>query len=80
MDNWTRQFYQNEIKEIYKPTEEKQPEKKLMDEIKEEISLKRMKAGLGKTLKKVLFLFIIVGGIMLVLFGGLYMVLKYFIS
>ena len=80
MDNWTRQFYENEIKEIYKPEKELKPEKKLMDEIREDISFKNIKSGLGKTLKKILFLFLVVGIICLVVFGGMYVVLKYFMN
>ncbi|HOX96923.1 MAG TPA: hypothetical protein PL066_01020 [bacterium] len=80
MDNWTRQFYQNELKEIYKPEEKQEPKKKMLDEIKEEISLKKMKAGLFKTLKKTLIFFVIVGGVALLIFGGAYLLLKFYIS
>jgi len=80
MDNWTRQFYENELKEIYKPEENQSPKKTLVEEIRGEVNLKSIKSGLGKTLKKVLylFLFVIVGG--LLVFGGIYMVLKYFMN
>ncbi len=80
MDNWTRQFYQNELKEIYKPEEKQEPKKKMLDEIKEEISLKKMKAGLFKTLKKTLIFFVIVSGVALLIFGGAYLLLKFYIS
>lgn len=80
MDNWTRQFYKNELKEIYKPETEAKPQKKLLDEIKEEISLKKMKSGLFKTFKRVLIMFAIVGGVALLIFGGVYVLLNYFTS
>jgi len=80
MDNWTRQFYKNELKEIYKPELEAKPQKKLLDDIKEEISLKKMKSGLLKTLKRVLIMFAIVGGVALLIFGGVYVLLNYFTS
>lgn len=80
MDNWTRQFYENELKEIYKSGENKKPEKKLLDEVKEEVSLRKIKSGLFNTLKKILILFAIFGGVGLLIFGGGYLILRYFIS
>jgi hypothetical protein len=80
MDHWTRQFYQNELKDIYKPEDKSAPSKKLLDEIKEEVSLKKMKMGLLKTFKKIIIFFLIFAGLALLFFGGGYLLLRYYIS
>lgn len=80
MDNWTRQFYKNELKEIYKPAPEVKPEKKLLDEIKEDVSLKRIKSGVMGTLKRMFWFFVIFAILGLVIFGGGYVALRYFTS
>jgi len=78
-DNWTKKLYKEEIKSIYKPKVEKTANEE-WQELKEELSLKKIKKGTYSSFKSIIKHLVIYSIILLLILGIVYLGLMIFIN